>query len=664
MSATRPVLPRGARAWLAAAGAATLALLCGCSETSAGLGEATVVIDVVAAETGAPISGAAVFAWPQSPVEHEIMVSDGDVGSERVAPRTNVYGRARLHVAPGRKLRIALEPHWIAPHEETTIAPLAPGATLRLLFEVPTEPDLVYRGRVQDKTGRPIAGAQVRVNTPDLAGGDVLAGHAATDARGEFCLLLRSWRADRGRVEARGYGSIAFVPQFGHETRDEAQVLTLYAAASITGHVAHARGERVEELEVRARLAPHETLHDPWLTRDALAIAPARTGADGAYRLDDLPAGIDLELELLRDGALVRVFEAPVRLEPAEERTVDWTLGAGASVRGEAVCVDCGSPARQRSLVLRADCDARPFARVSTDGSGAFVFEDVPNGEWHVALAARSDEAALVVPVRVVDGDATSRPRVDVHRGLVVRGVVVDAAGEPIAEARVTGVVGPSPGDVATTWSDGEGRYELGPLVPGPVRVSAQASETCFVERDDVLAGEDEVVLQLRDAASVEVLVVDARTGAPCRAAVALRDGSETASVATDWRGRARLVRRERGRGVVIATTPDGRAGFAAVRYAAGATESVRIEVEPAAELLVRRDGSAPALTMEIESRGVLWHRRVVPGRGIVRLWAPPGDATVRFLEARSSGAPAAHVVAEQSLRLALGTDTLAVAPR
>lgn len=626
---------------------------------------ATLVVEVVSADTGEPLAGVPVLAWTIPPGDAGIAIGDESVGTEERAPSTDAEGRATLRLRPGRALRISPTPRdGVAPDDERILEPFEPREERSLRFELPTVPDLVYRARVVDRHGEPVQGARVRVAAGELMWTMTVVARTVTERDGTFELRLRSWHADRATVEADGFGPLGFVPIRGHATEQTERTHVLDRTASLVGRVADAAGDGLADVEVRVIDAEGELGLDPWTALGDVVVEPTRTDTNGAYRFDDLPPHRPFDVALFRDADLLRASADVVRLEPGETRAIDWQIGGGASVSGIVALAGPDVPLRPRRIVLRSRRGA-VCASARTLVNSAFLFEDVPDGEWIVALSEDIDDVAAPERlVRVERGRADGDVRLELRRRhAAVCGRVLDAQGAPVARALVTAASSELPSVSARCWSSEDGSFTLTSLVQGPVRIDAHATEGRWSGRLE--SPSDDVEVRVQPRARVEARVVDARTGEPRRAYVAA--GSQyprDAAAETDWRGRVRLTQLPPGSCTVVATTPGGLVGRATVELVGGETSAATVAVGPGAALDVRRDHDGAWIVVDLESDGVLWERRVLPGRGVARLFASPGAATVTFLAPSESPEQEPRRIGRQRVRLALGEPALVVAPR
>ena len=355
-------------------------------------------------------------------------------------------------------------------------------------------PAIAYEGRVEDPSGRPAAGAQVRL-LGTRAGEQALVPIRdlfATDADGRF-----GFHAPDGAVlEARLPGA----PPGRARVDDKAQlthrlVIRLGSPARtrsgrISGRVLDPAGKPVAQALVAAEPAIADG-EDAWPSTRV----QAETDADGRFAFEELSAA-DYAVVVNRAGLSPAV--AP-RVALGSELAL--TLGGGSVLSGT-VKDQTGRPVSAFAVQIHrrlGPLRLEPLVgRVIADSQGAFEIAGLPAGPVHVTLRAYGYAAG--------DGDdltlgaAPARISVVLGRGGRVVGTVVDARdGKPIALARVDSNVHrsdggasaiPEPGSAIT---DGAGHFELLGVSPGrqSIAVAAFGHHTRIVSGLDVADGRD-----------------------------------------------------------------------------------------------------------------------------------------------------------------------------
>lgn len=219
-------------------------------------------------------------------------------------------------------------------------------------------------------------------------------------------------------------------------------VIELESGASIAGRVVDDVGQPVAGMSVGAY---RTTQPDPSIKMTGLSSGESvKTNAAGEFRL----GGIEEEVVTLRAwGKGYRAASQPEvrtgtdnvtitlqRLGSVQGRLVD---AAGQGVAGSRVGYSSGG---MEGIELRGE-------DVITAADGSFVLEDVPPGE--VALHANGKHLPVTHRVVVHPGAPTTGVRMVAATGASIAAVVVDADGEPVADAVVqVEEVGESAGDM------------------------------------------------------------------------------------------------------------------------------------------------------------------------------------------------------------------------
>ena len=192
--------------------------------------------------------------------------------------------------------------------------------------------------------------------------------------------------------------------------------------------------------------------------------------AAGRFELAEVPAGRVELFARTPAGAMAEgtSFDLPVG---GSREDVELRVLATGIVAGHVLDPD-GRPAVGATIVCinNQDTEDRAFRVTSSDGDGRFRLPGVRPGKRQ--LTAQLPPYRLTRrDVDVPEGEVSVE--ITLERGLAVRGVVVDAGGEPVADVRV-GVVGGTD-ERGAPWptTDGSGRFETSGLAPGTYRVIA-----------------------------------------------------------------------------------------------------------------------------------------------------------------------------------------------
>ena len=354
-------------------------------------------------------------------------------------------------------------------------------------------------GVVYDITGGPVAGAFVHLS-PNRWNTDRGACFTRSGDDGTFSCWIEPGDAS-GSAQAEGYGSgwgQAIVPGESFE-------IYLTPEATIGGVVVEA-GSGAPVAGARVQLAqewgPGESVFSDGQGRFRFTrIWPGRYKAVASTE-----GGYGESAESVQVGIAQTRDDLVVELHPA-------TVVAGT------VMIDGAEPkpAEDCSVSL-ARRDGRRYDEQS-DGDGEVHFDAVQPGTYEVSLWCQG-----LVPRAKYDDVEVAAEKVEqvwlVDEGVVLRGLVVDDRGEPIARAGVSArnVGGDPRAARGAGWetADRDGRFEIRGLKPGSVEVSANSDD--HVEETEPtrldITGDAEVTLKLSAGGMIEGRVVDEQ-GAP-----------------------------------------------------------------------------------------------------------------------------------------------------
>ncbi len=435
-----------------------------------------------------------VSAADGSPLKSFVSLQSEDVFSDPYRAATDSDGRVEFELPAGETLWASFDEH-LAPHSQDTndrgALRILPLAALESRFEE-VALNLVLlplRGQVLAKDGAvPIQGAGIRVKSLETV--------FETGAMGIF-----SGEVPRGthklRVTAPGFVVEELrVYRKELEAGEHLEVL-LERAAELLVQVVGPRGEPADRARVR--------LGNPGRRLGAFSFKDPREWADasGLCRIDGIEPGVPFVLEVLWDGSRQRYPEL-LEFEPGEEAEVRFELrreielvGIVVDERGEPVKgrLECFPASRFEDSYATELED--PFVVESSDEDGRFRFRHLLPGLYWIRPRTTAfyrhfeDREIGGEPYRLVSLDtaplarAVSIPRdvesceieLSVHRGVPIRGHVMDPHGNPASatvEARSIELEG--------TWSQRtfRGSFDLGPFAPGEFEVIARSSSGQF----------------------------------------------------------------------------------------------------------------------------------------------------------------------------------------
>lgn len=400
---------------------------------------------------GEPVAGAVVHAGPPGAM--------GPVGA------TGEDGRFELAL-PAEEQGLWVE----APDGRAAEAKLAPG--VRGEVEVRLAPLAEITGRVVGAaTGEPLPGSLV------WTAYSAAAGPVRTGPDGAF--RLRVPDVDRAMVEAAAprhhpFGALA-VRRSGGFTPVR---LELPAAAVIAGRVVDAAGRPVAGAVVVLR------------DRRPYGDLPPRasTGEDGSFIFPLRMPGLYV-VTASREGYAPAVAEVspPAPGRPAEPLRLVLTAGStavgtvvdqsGAPVAGAAVALEPMLEAGHQERWFDPERRPMPEVRAASDAEGRFTLRHVVPGHWDLVVARRGFAAARRPGVEVgAEAEPTDLGVVELEAGVVLEGLVTDAAGRPVAGAEVAPRRSESSSSLpgardepagATVTTDAEGRFRLDDLRAG-----------------------------------------------------------------------------------------------------------------------------------------------------------------------------------------------------
>jgi protocatechuate 3,4-dioxygenase beta subunit len=479
----------------------------------------------IALERGTTISGTVLDASGR-PVAGTLVRSGG------AAAEADAQGRYRLDGVPAGLQRVeASAPGGLVARKGGVRVAAAPvSADLQL------QAGATIAGTVVDAlTRRPIAGTRIAVaESPGSGiGAAEPSAFARSDAKGRFSaagLLPADYEV---RAAKTGYLP-ATLPRVPVSARAAAPVaLALVPAASIAGKVVDAQGKSVA--------GAHVSLEPPRGGRGRFGLGglggfrgprpdlSTRTGPDGAFRLEGLPA-IPSGVPLTASHAGFAPAERPgVTLKAGQALTgIVLVLPAGLAVRGRVVDESSQPVAGAEIRVAPSEGRSGParFLRrffggatppnAVTGEDGSFTVAGLAAGAWDVTAAhdgfSPKTSSALPAPAK----QPTGWPAIVLSRGGAVSGVVRDDQGAPIVGAMVS-LFGEG-ADSSPTATDATGAFRIGNLAKGRPLMLAATEPGFATSSRSVTPPAEDVALVLGKSGTIRGKVVDGATSAPITA--------------------------------------------------------------------------------------------------------------------------------------------------
>jgi len=274
-----------------------------------------------------------------------------------------------------------------------------------------------------------------------------------------------------------------------------------------------------------------------------LPIDPTRapiwiTGPDGKYRIAGLDAGAWTVVASAPDYAEGR--SRPAQLSLGQTLTVNVQLSPGVFLAGTV------TDQRGDSVIGATVSIETPPMTTITDESGAYRLGPVIG-----SVRVRASAYGYVDAERELELGAPKDAARDEKIDLVltsadgaIEGELDDPTGLPVASAQIAVIA--KTGDRRTV-TDGSGRFRIGGLAPGPVRLHVEA--TGFPPQDLSSTTEDDVRLKLVFGGGIDGMVFDHHTGQPITGAAITATGPGARKLDAESRadGRFSLVPIEAG---------------------------------------------------------------------------------------------------------------------
>jgi hypothetical protein len=433
----------------------------------------------VLAEPGVTLAGRIVDASSRRPIAGALVWASDDPGS---AAWTDAAGTYRLSGrVPGSHRWLQAAAANYAFGSLSISPPVGSSAGFPRVADLPLVPAPVpaIEGVVVDEAGKPVSGAEVVLDDARAWETSQHLRRVSTSPAGSFRIgRLQAGGSYVLTASRSGFAPATLLATVPLPSQSQAAIrLTLKRGQTASGLVVDprrrpisgaavslipARGRRILEIGLRSGLGPFR----------------AATGPDGRFRIPDLPAGF-FELRI----------EGP-ELTPLPKKTISVPGGGGPADLGTftlerrtriAGCivdpadrpiegVEIWVVPEDRAEITQATRQAGPAA--ISGPNGRFELRDRAVGDHEKLRACRKGYLPQEFPVQ---GKASTEPRIALRPTLHLAGHVVDADGEPLADAQVSAsAYGREPSDLimpdppcpfassALTGADGSFTLELG----------------------------------------------------------------------------------------------------------------------------------------------------------------------------------------------------------
>jgi len=477
---------------------------------------------------GRPVAGAAVTAEERRNPSGEVRI---EIGGRREEPRAlaDEDGAFRLGpLDPEKDWLVRASAEGLAPGE-TVVPGLEPHRT-RKGVRVVLDRGAVLAGTVVDEQGRgigevalelapaPRRGGAIEIHGPEQAL-PAFAGVSDDDGRfeiaglpaGRFDLSLRRAGFARRSVSAIEIGEDPGTVEVGE--------IELRAGQRMQGLVRDRAGAPIEGVEVHLQeAAPRMAFMLAGVPESEPA---AVTDPAGWFAVEELAEGKRYSLSFRRRGYVERSVG---QLEVPRPEPLEVTLQPSSDVSGVVLDPD-GEPIAGARVELKRSRTAEMGGNVmkmimvdndTTDAGGRFLFADQEPGTVSLSAEAAGFREAKLDGIEVPAGEDVTGVELPLEPGAVVVGQVLAPDGRPAIGAEVRKLdERPQEFRFGGSPTDGEGRYRLEGLGPGPASIEVVHRDYPRAVRDlEVAPGVNNLDFVLEGGVEVEGLVL-AEDGAP-----------------------------------------------------------------------------------------------------------------------------------------------------
>jgi protocatechuate 3,4-dioxygenase beta subunit len=387
--------------------------------------------------------------------------------------------------------------HEVVPDESAAVGAHAPVARVRGKVLLEAEPG--EEGGDVPKGGELVPPAPGTCTVVAWQKGERVGGPVACEGDGGFEVELGAGKSGLTAFELLVPGRLRAVVEVDVPEGGVGRLPTvaLGFAEAVSGQVVDARDQPIAGALVEAMPTPNLGEPEPWRTV---------TDARGQFVLDTLPHG-SVVLRAKKRGYVASTVQA---FAPWEDVWIvlDGVMDLSGEVKGD--------PDLLAEVRVRLEGSAVwPAVEQMLDEDGRFVFGEIPDGVYGLEAVVEADEPGgpeyASIPLENVTPDLYVS--LGLMRAFRVPVRVLDPARKPVPEARVTLGYGSIGMLQRVARTDPAGRARVGPVVPGPYVVQADAegflpAKAALVDVP-VDGTVEEQTLVLARPASIEGIVVD-----------------------------------------------------------------------------------------------------------------------------------------------------------
>jgi protocatechuate 3,4-dioxygenase beta subunit len=368
------------------------------------------------------------------------------------------------------------------------------------------DPGHELRGRVVDRSGRGVAGANVMASGVGERRFDNM---IASDADGSF--VVAGLADGKYQVTARKEGMVSGEASDIELPQTRPLTLTLDSGATITGRVTGVTPEELTQVVVTAvgGTSRNQTYTD----------------ASGNFSLPGMPDGqVRVDAFLVTAGrrrmAPAKTIVVENGIAPAVEINFEEGINVSGRVTKGGVPVSYGSISFSPAGV-RPGSD-RQFVNAMISPDGTYTAAGLSIGDYTVRVNGPSVSQYQTKYTASVSGTFD----IDIH-GATVRGRVVDArSGAPIANARVL-LMSRMPAN-GSAFTDSDGRFAIDVMPDATYELQVNREEYAIATQSVVIANGStpDVEVRLEQVPPTTIHVTDSTTGAPVDVTVMISDSS------------------------------------------------------------------------------------------------------------------------------------------
>jgi len=223
------------------------------------------------------------------------------------------------------------------------------------------------------------------------------------------------------------------------------------------------------------------------------------TNGDGEFNIENVAPGE--YRAIAQEDSHIQSERVPMNIDSRRPAVYNFVLKFGGSIAGSVTDIE-GNPVSDAQVWLSSDDNTLVLARgARTDEDGRYALKGLKSGRVNIQVQSPAYIKGVRQGVEVYEGRPTEDVNFTLDAGKALRGIVMNAAGEPVEKATISGNDKES---YKTVRSEKDGSFLLQGFSKDMISISVRASGYVLFVHRDIQAGTEDFKVILSRGGSVE----------------------------------------------------------------------------------------------------------------------------------------------------------------